>query len=547
MYGYTTLLERLYPQDVAQDMLYSNFVRNFDHDNGCSMRFGAFGYAIDGSLACVIKAFLTIQQADSNLKFLKVIWPNVKRQMEIIFENFDVDDDGIIRCFQRNTYDSSMEGANTFIGSYWVTALKATHQMAIWMGDDDFAKKCINRAKLAATNYERICWKEEYGYYVADVDETTCTNSYATGCCIDQLCATGLSIACGLGTNFDPTHEAMARLAICKYNTVSRPPFEDLQHHFYDGDTGVTVTTYPNGQLPNSGIYDTIVSSGFTYPVIAAMIYDGNVDTARTIAKHIRNRHSGINRSPWNEPECGLFYSRSMASWNVYDQACGFTYDSTDAAISICPKVLVVQQQDDEKQRRQEQQQPFPPSCRTGTERKGTTSFRCFVTVQDGWGEFRHDFTTNTVELRALYGFMEIKSLSVLYCSSSPSIGTATSPHYPAQAWLQEKEILATMTKPGKIDFSESLIIPNGSSLKIKMDPESGYVPSTSSLSSSFLSSSSISCRKPNKSLSGSSTHKNVEKAGTKMMRYFCYCIVVIVSYFCWMILSNRYYRSDWI
>ena len=66
---------------------------------------------------------------------------------------------------------------------------------------------------------------------------------------MDQLCAIGLSSACGLGHVFDPEHEARARHAITTNNIVTCPPFHDLQKHFFDGDSGVAVCTYPNGKL----------------------------------------------------------------------------------------------------------------------------------------------------------------------------------------------------------------------------------------------------------------------------------------------------------
>ena len=50
VYGYTTLLERLFP-DLAKDMRVSDFVRHFDDVSGVSMRWGTGGFAIDGSLA----------------------------------------------------------------------------------------------------------------------------------------------------------------------------------------------------------------------------------------------------------------------------------------------------------------------------------------------------------------------------------------------------------------------------------------------------------------------------------------------------------------
>jgi hypothetical protein len=47
------------------------------------------------------------------------------------------------------------------------------------------------------------------------------------------------------------------------------------------------------------------------------------------VHSYIRARHDGRNRCPWNEPECGLLYSRAMAGWNLFDQSCGFLYDAT--------------------------------------------------------------------------------------------------------------------------------------------------------------------------------------------------------------------------
>ena len=52
------------------------------------------------------------------------------------------------------------------------------------------------------------------------------------------------------------------------------------------------------------------------------MLLDRNVTDACTIAQHIRTRHNGLTASPWNEPECNQLYSRAMAHFNIFDQAC---------------------------------------------------------------------------------------------------------------------------------------------------------------------------------------------------------------------------------
>ena len=80
------------------------------------------------------------------------------------------------------------------------------------------------------------------------------------GCFVDQLCAIGLSSACGLGHIFDPKHEAAAREAIRTHNIVTQKtgaPFVDMQKHFFPGDQGVTVCTYPHGKLGKGMQYET--------------------------------------------------------------------------------------------------------------------------------------------------------------------------------------------------------------------------------------------------------------------------------------------------
>ena len=172
VYGYTTLLERLFP-DTARDMRVSDFVRNYDPaKGGCTMRFGTGGWAIDGALACIIKTYLVVLNADSTLAFLPTVWANVKAQMLAIIKMADAD--GIIRGPQQNTYDTAMLEANTFIGSYYVTALRASSKMATLMKDATFASQCDAEATLAAANYDKVCWKEDYGYYIADVTLATC-------------------------------------------------------------------------------------------------------------------------------------------------------------------------------------------------------------------------------------------------------------------------------------------------------------------------------------------------------------------------------------
>ena len=68
-----------------------------------------------------------------------------------------------------------------------MTALKACAEMATLMGDKTGAAAYASRAKMSAANYEKICWKEDFGYYIADVNSSNCAHSYGPGCFVDQV------------------------------------------------------------------------------------------------------------------------------------------------------------------------------------------------------------------------------------------------------------------------------------------------------------------------------------------------------------------------
>eukprot|EP00938_MAST-03A_sp_MAST-3A-sp1_P004255 g4255.t1 len=399
VYGYTTLIERMYPQ-MAKSMRESDFIRNFNLKiGGCTMRFGTGGWAIDGALANVIKTYLLVRQT-GDVTWLSTVWNNVLAQMRYIIDTFDVDGDDVIRSAQQNTYDTAMYGVNTFIGSYYVVALRAAAKLAILMKDSSTQTEFDTKASRAAAKYDEICYSGDFGYYIADVSIKDCQYSYGPGCFVDQLCAAGLSLACDLGYVFDECHEQSARQAIVKYNIVSAPPFHDLQKHFFPGDKGITVCSYPNGKLGNGMMYDTLVSSGFTSPVIAGLIFDDRLDLALDVVGNIRARQDGRNRSPWNEPECNVLYSRAMAHFNLYDQACGFAYDATVSYIRV-----------------------NPPSSVLSWATTSSSSFKCALFLDQGWGTFEQ--TKTSVIVTSLHGTLNILTFE-LARKESLSVSSAT-------------------------------------------------------------------------------------------------------------------------
>jgi len=391
------------------------------------------GWAIDGALANVIKTYLVVRQT-GNVSWLSKVWSNVLAQMKYIIDTFDVDGDDVIRSAQQNTYDTAMYGVNTFIGSYYVTALRAAAKMATLMNDSSTAQEFESKAGRAAAKYDEICYSGDFGYYIADVSIKDCENSYGPGCFVDQLCAAGLSLACDFGYVFDECHEQSARQAIVKYNVVVAPPFQDLQKHFFPGDRGITVCSYPNGKLGNGMMYDTLVSSGFTSPVIAGLIFDDRLDLALDVVGMIRKRQDGRNRSPWNEPECNVLYSRAMAHFNLYDQACGHTYDATTNYVRVKPPSSVLS---------------------WASSVSSITSFKCILLLNEGWGQFEQ--TKTSVTVKSLYGTMKLSTLE-LTRNDSLSIASVT---------LGSKSVSGAKWDGSSVSFDSPISVSQGESLII--------------------------------------------------------------------------------
>eukprot|EP00658_Telonema_sp_P-2_P010920 TRINITY_DN14157_c0_g1_i5.p1 TRINITY_DN14157_c0_g1~~TRINITY_DN14157_c0_g1_i5.p1 ORF type:complete len:279 (-),score=56.81 TRINITY_DN14157_c0_g1_i5:373-1209(-) len=183
--------------------------------------------------------------------------------------------------------------------------------------------------------------------------------------------------------------------------------------------------------------YDTLVSSGFTSPVMAGCVLDRNMTDASTIATALRRRHDGRNRSPWNEPECGLLYSRAMAHWNIFDQCCGHVYDSHAGSLSFDP-------------------------------RTSPTDFSCFVSLNGGWGQYiqkgNAGLTAGTLTISCTFGSLQLNSLT--------AVSTATS----ATATLDGKVVPSTFSK-GTVHFSATVAMAAGSTLTVTLSsPDSAMI-----------------------------------------------------------------------
>ena len=78
--------------------------------------------------------------------------------------------------------------------------------------------------------------------------------------------------------------------------------------------------------------------TGFEYCAATGMLYEGMDDDALKCIGAIRERFDGARRNPFDEPECGHHYARSMASWSAVLALSGFHYSGVDRRMEIAGK-----------------------------------------------------------------------------------------------------------------------------------------------------------------------------------------------------------------
>lgn len=99
--------------------------------------------AADGQLGCIMKMYRDWQlSGDDNL--LRSLWPKVKKALEFCWVKggWDADKDGVMEGCQHNTMDVEYYGPNLQMGTWYLGALRAAEEMAMYLREHEFAKTC---------------------------------------------------------------------------------------------------------------------------------------------------------------------------------------------------------------------------------------------------------------------------------------------------------------------------------------------------------------------------------------------------------------------
>ncbi len=311
--------------------------------------------AADGQMGCIIKLYRDWQlSGDDN--FLRKLYPKGKSALSYAWQKggWDADQDGVLEGVQHNTMDVEYYGPNPQMTIWYLGALRAMEEMAIYMKDKEMASKCRKLFESGSKWTDENLFNGEYYIHklmvpkkedipkeqlvgMGSADYGNPDYQLGEGCLVDQLVGQYLAKVCGLGYLVKKENIAKTLQSIMKYNYQS-----DLSDHFNNfrsfalGDeAALLMASYPKTRPVNPFPYFTEVMTGFEYVAAIGMLQEGQTENGLKCITNIRNRYDGRKRSPFDEAECGHHYGRAMAAWSAHLTLTGFHYSGVEKSMTF--------------------------------------------------------------------------------------------------------------------------------------------------------------------------------------------------------------------
>jgi non-lysosomal glucosylceramidase len=360
-----------------------------------------FHAAGDGQLGGIMKVYREWLISGDD-EWLKSVWDKVKASLEYSWKKWDPNKDGVMEGVQHNTYDIEFHGPNTMMGSFYLGALRAAEEMARYLGENEKADEYRKIFESGSKWMDENLFNGEWYRQDTRPEQGTIQQlkyQYGDGCLADQMIGQWYARMLALGDLFDPCMVKETMASIFKYNWKADVSEHSNPQRIYaiNDEAGLLLCTWPRGGRPEFPFpYSDEVWCGIEYQVAAHLIYEGLVAEGLSIVKGVRDRHDGERRNPWNEFECGNYYSRSMASYSVLLALSGFHYSAPEKSISFAPLV----NQDD---------------------------FSCFFSVGSGWGVYSQKVagcsSSATIEVRM--GSLSLKEICLPFEADSISVNVS--------------------------------------------------------------------------------------------------------------------------
>ncbi len=383
-------------------------------------------YAADGQCGTILKAYREhLMSADG--AFLDRNWPRIRKALEFSIGK-DENGDGLIEDLQHNTFDINFFGANTFVGSLYLAALRAAEEMALETGDREFAAKVRGIYEKGRANTEKRLWNGEY--FVQEVDlKKHPKHQYAEGCLSDQLFGQGWAHQLGLGYIYDLEKVLSALRAVWKYNWAPDiGPFNDkfppFRWFIAPGQAGLFTCTWPRSEHLKEGVlYREEVWTGIEYQVAGHMAAEGMVEESLAICRAVHDRYHPRVFNPYNEIECGDHYARAMASWGVYLSLAGFYHHGPAGVLGFNPRMT-------------------------------PENYKGLFTTAEGWLVFAQQRGENTQsnQIRIIWGSLRLKSLRLgMPAGKTPSSVTLSAGGRSVEADVEVSEGAAVLSLPAEL------------------------------------------------------------------------------------------------
>ena len=343
VWNYEHSMAFLFPELERNVREFQDFGQSFNKNGSIDTRNGTGWQHVDGQAGAVLKLYREYLNS-SNDKMLRRLWPKAKRTIKNLISQ-DKNNDGLIEGIQPNTYDISFYGANTYVGSLYLAALKAGEKMANLVDDKSFAKKCARIAANGAKNSVKRLFNGDY--FIQEVDRKKHPkHQYYDGCLSDQLFGQTWASILNLGYVYPKDKVIKTFNSIWKYNWTGDVSLQNNVHkpeRYYarDNEKGLFICTWPKSKhLGKTGVrYRNEVWTGIEYQVATGMIYSDLMDSGLSIVKAVYDRYEPTKHNPWNEIECGDHYARAMASWGILLAVQDLFYNGPKQTIKFAPKM----------------------------------------------------------------------------------------------------------------------------------------------------------------------------------------------------------------
>jgi len=318
--------------------------------------------AADGQMGSIMK-FYRDWQLSGDDAFLKEHWPKVKKSLEFswIPGGWDANKDGVMEGSQHNTMDVEYFGPNPQMGFWYLGALKASAEMASYLGNKKFAKTCQSLYNQGSKWMDENLFNGEYyeqhiqppmsADNVApslmditsgkgSIDLTSPDFQLGKGVLVDQLVGQVFSHIVGLGYLGKEENIKKTLESIMKYNYVENMASHANFHRSYalGDESALLMAAYPGERPEKPFPYFTEVMTGFEYTAAIGMLQEGQTENSLLCIRNIRDRYDGKKRSPFNEAEAGHHYARSMMAWAGILATTGFQYSGVEKSMRFTSK-----------------------------------------------------------------------------------------------------------------------------------------------------------------------------------------------------------------